>query len=160
MTTTTTTPSPIIEHRTEAIALVALTRVPEVNPKRVGIGDIDFFAFIPGEDPEDGFRFFGVVVQGMQKHGSTEAANLWAGKTAKALQFRDAFYAFPTIVLLCSIIDESVYYSWLMEPSVERGSPRLKKIRTPRFEAFDADALRNVVNSVSEWYKVAVEDAE
>jgi hypothetical protein len=158
--TTSSTPSPIIEHRTEAIALVALTRNPDVNPKRVDLGDIDFLTFIPGEDPDEGFRFFGVIVKGTQKLGSVEAANIWANKADKSLRSRDAFYIFPTMLLLCSVVDESAYFAWVMEPFIERKAPRLKKNRKLHFELLNADALAAVVETVREWYEAAMELAE
>ncbi len=149
----------MILHRSEALALVALTREIDVNPVRVDLGDIDFFAFLPGENPRDSFRFFGVIVKGTGKIGSVDAANSWGRSAEKSRRFSDTSYAFPTILLLCSMIDEIVYYSWVMEPNVgaDPNVPGLRKHRKLDFDVFDRHALARVVKGVQEWYDAAIE---
>jgi hypothetical protein len=147
----------VIGHRSEALAQVVLTRLPEVLPVRVDIGDIDFFAFLSSrENEEERFRFFAVIVKGAKQLGSVTAANN-LGKTLRA-NLTDKVYIFPTIVLACSMEDEKVFYAWHMEPFVENNVPKLSKHRNMEFAEFTVDALKDTVERVDEWYDSTIHE--
>lgn len=146
----------VIGHRSEALAQVVLTRLPEVFPVRVDIGDIDFFAFLDKDEGREMFRFFAVIVKGAPRVGTVQAAN----KLGKTLQDNLAgkVYIFPTLVLACSMDDEKVFSAWHMEPSIVNNEPKLTKRRTMDFTEFTVDVLRTTVNRVNDWYKCTIEE--
>lgn len=115
------------------------------------MGDIDFFAFLSdGPEEPEGFRFFAVIVKGSAAVGSVKAANA-LGRSLRD-RLTGTVYVFPTIVLVCSMEDEKVYYAWQTEPHVDQGEPKLTKHRSLDFAEFTVEALRDTVNRVNQWY--------
>ena len=64
----------MITHRAEALAIVALTRSPRVEPIRFDFGTLDFLAYIQ-ETRGGRYCFFGVDVKAVIELGSVDAAN-------------------------------------------------------------------------------------
>src|SRR5262245_20506108 len=94
--------SVLINHRTEELAMVVLTRRSDVLPTRIDVGGLDLFAKILSaadsgkvEDPGIGF---GVVFAGTSKPLSTASeATAFANRKFKAVTLRQFTFFFPVI---------------------------------------------------------------
>lgn len=156
------TESALVDHRTEALAMVVLTRRPDVLPTRIDVGGLDLFAKILSaadsgkvEDPGIGF---GVVFAGTSKPLSTESeATAFANRKFKATTLRQFTFFFPVISLFFSMHDDAAWYSWIAMPSLDKGEPRLHRPSPLKCHRFDHAALNDVVDTSRAWFDSLVE---
>lgn len=141
----------MVAHRAEALAIVALTRSPKVEPIRFDFGTLDFIAYIQ-ETRGGRYCFFGVDVKATIALGSVDAANKYGHTINKDGKLTAKTYFFPTIVLLFSMQDEMGYFAWHMEPKKSKDRVTLTQHSELEFEPFDASALVRVIALVSSWY--------
>lgn len=147
---------PMLRHRTEALALVTLTRVPEVIPTKVSFEHLDFLCVIKSDDDEEmkKVQLLGVNVKGTARLGSEERATSWGSKAMKLEGIGERVYYFPVIVLLFSMEDDKGYYAWQVEPATrDDDSPILHQNASFEFREFTVAALKTIIRKVRMWYK-------
>ena len=96
------------------------------------------------------------MVWGTEKElADDEEATKYLARRWKQLQ-KDAksrtFYYLPVIILLFSMVNDTGYYAWLFEPSVENGQPKLLQHTELWAEKFVKRKLDLVVERILSWY--------
>jgi hypothetical protein len=136
-----------IAERARALAIMHLTRRDDLvivdEKSQVLLMQI-------GRDPSLPRRF-GVLVQGAMSPVTPEQAN-------KVLRFsvqrfkRLGPFSCPVCLFFFTMRDNQGYSTWLLEPTVEQGHPRLVPREEPDCEILDNDTLGQIVAAVNAWY--------
>jgi hypothetical protein len=61
-------------------------------------------------------------------------------------------FPYPVCLFYFTMDDDQGYYSWVAEPAVEAGQPRLLMHAAPHCRKLDAAALDDIVQKVDHWY--------
>lgn len=140
-------------HRARILAMVQFTSRTDLQVSDIQEdGGLDLLVRIVSDGP--GYqKYLGVQLKGTNTSLSdAERATHYLGKT-KLVGKQSLKYSFPVIVLLFSMADDKGYFSWSIEPLVNRsGEPKLKLHEQLTFAAFDRLSLETIVNRVNEWH--------
>jgi hypothetical protein len=144
----------IVEHRTKALATVALTRRPDVVVLEIDKHDfLDLYVqILPDDEEEAGFIGMGVVLSGTTQNLDTaRAATAFARKKLEGKRPKALFY-FPVLFLVFSMQNDKGYYSWLIMPSVDAEGPKLHALDKAECRVFDEQSLDEIVSMTTKWY--------
>ncbi|HTE18300.1 MAG TPA: hypothetical protein VK689_07950 [Armatimonadota bacterium] len=140
------------------LAIVALTRVPEVTVTREERGyGVDLLVSLGGAN--SGGRVFGVEVKGVRRIADAVDRE-WRVRTQYRVQLErlagDA--PFPVGFLVFDMSDDAGYFGWFLEPVVplNDSAPQVRPVPDLRVEQLTPARLREVIASVSEWYDARV----
>jgi hypothetical protein len=134
-----------------ALATVILTRRGDLTvvetKKDTGL---DFHVYIEREDKP--MRLvFGVLLRGVPSPVTPDHANKVLGPTMGQFQGMRKF-TYPVCLLFFTLRDEQVYFSWLAEPVVRGGVPKLVHHREANCVPLTDGLLGQVVEGVVAWY--------
>lgn len=155
-------PSSFIEHRTRALATVALTRSQQVqllefqnSPDQDGI---DYFlqVFPEGQKHVPILRGIGVAIKGTAKPLDTreQATSFVQKEWWGAGLTPPPKFSFPVILLVFSMKNDKGYYAWFVKPDVEHG--RIGLVQHDRVECHELnkDSLDELVSDANKWYAI------
>lgn len=141
-----------VEERARALAYLFLTRRDDLTIAESARGTdrgLDYLVQIG--DGRGRLRRFGVVLR-----GSTRASD--AGEANKALRgemrvfHRAGAFPLPVWLLYFDVASGDGYCTWVAEPFVEDGLPRLRVHEEPACRPLTPQALDHTVDRVNEWY--------
>jgi hypothetical protein len=142
-------PTDLFAKRAEALAMVALTGLPNVS---VSVGDI-----LPGSETDmlvsiGAGRLFGVVVKA-RRTGPVAADGFLARDLQRGLKDSVRNATFPVGVIAVGS-DERIAFGWLASPLKEQGT-QLGDLVLPsniKVESATATRLKRAVREVKRWY--------
>jgi hypothetical protein len=140
-----------LAERVRALATVILTRRDDlaVTETKQGTG-LDFHVSIQREDNPMRLTF-GVLLRGVPGPLTGEQADKLLGPTMG--QFRGMRkFTYPVCLFLFALRDERAFFSWLAEPVVTDGAPKLVHHDKARCVELTDDLLGRVVDQVVAWY--------
>lgn len=134
-----------------ALATVILTRrgdLTVVETKRDT--GLDFHVYIEREDKP--MRLvFGVLLRGASSPATADAANNVLGPTMG--QFRGMRkFTYPICLFFFTAREEQAFFSWLAEPVMTGGSPKLIHHEKPDCVPLTDELLSQVVERIVQWY--------
>jgi hypothetical protein len=137
--------------RVRALATVILTRWGDLavaeTKKETGL---DFHVSIEREDKPMRLTF-GILLRGVPSPVSADGANKVLGPTMG--QFRGMRkFTYPVCLFFFTMRDEKAYFSWLAEPTVKDGVPKL--VHHDRADCVDLtnEFFERVIERVVDWY--------
>jgi hypothetical protein len=139
--------------RVRALATVVLTRRGDltVTETKQGTG-LDLHVTIDREDKPMRLAF-GVLLRGVTSPLSAGGANAALGPTMG--QFRGMRkFIYPVCLFFFTMRDERAYFSWLAEPVVTEGAPKLVHHDRADCVELTDELIGQVVERVVEWYDV------
>jgi hypothetical protein len=142
----------LIEERIRAVAIVYLTRRPEITiheeTKDIGI---DLLAFISPND-KVGVRQFGVKLIGIWEDVTVEQANLALRPTMHEMQGHGPF-PFPVLLFFFTMEKNRGWYTWVAQPLVSaQAAIELPIHHEADCHPLDDLALDEIVAHVNAWY--------
>jgi hypothetical protein len=141
----------LLAERVRALATVILTRrgdLTVVDTKRDT--GLDLHVSIEREDKPMRLTF-GVLLRGVPSPVTADQANRLLGPTMG--QFRGMRkFTYPVCLFLFTMRDEKAFFSWLAEPVVNDGSPKLVHHDKASCVPLTADLLGQVVEQIVAWY--------
>lgn len=137
--------------RVRALAAVVLTRRDDltVTETKQGTG-LDLHVYIDREDKPMRLAF-GVLLRGVPSPTTAENANKVLGPTMGQFQGMRKF-TYPVCLFLFNMRDEKAYFSWLAEPVLTGGAPKLAHHAKANCVELTDDLLGQVVERVVGWY--------
>ena len=139
-----------VAERARALAMVYLTRRDDLAVVKAGQGiGLEFIVYIRKEDGETSVRQFGVFLRGTK--GPVTEAHLDKLLSPRMNTLPKQF-PYPVCLFHFTMDDDQGYYTWVAEPAVEDGKPRLVLHNTPHTKKLDSPALDKIVESVDRWY--------
>lgn len=148
--------SDILAHRSESLALVALTRRKDVQPIRFDVGEVDFLVRLAGTTGErEQFRCLGIAVKGTENAvASTGKASVLANSMFRVRGANPSGFYFPVLALLFTMENDKGYYAWMMQPGIDEAQeePKLWKKSKLNCGLFTDDACDEIIESVRDWY--------
>jgi hypothetical protein len=140
-----------IADQVRALARIILTRRGDLTivetKKDTGL---DFHVFIEREDKP--MRLvFGVLLRGVPSPVTPDQASKVLGPTMGHFQGLRKF-TYPVCLFLFTIREEQAFFSWLAEPVVNDGSPKLVHHSKPNVVELTDQLLDDVVQQVVAWY--------
>jgi hypothetical protein len=144
--------SSFVARRTEALALILLASRPDLTvmnaPKNAGV---DLIVSIDRKKVHS-FNHFGVVLKGTAQ----EVPNPQGARRAlKSLVPRDLTHTSPSMpvcIFFFSMVADLGYYSWLREPVLSDGLPRLREHLTLACERLGQESLQAIVDDVNSYF--------
>jgi hypothetical protein len=137
--------------RLRAMATVVLTRRGDltVTDTKRDTG-LDFHVSIDREDKPMRLNF-GVLLRGVSSAATAEHANKILGPTMG--QFRGMRkFTYPVCLLFFTMRDERAFFSWLAEPVVTGGRPKLVHHDKADCVELTDELLGRIVDEIVEWY--------
>jgi hypothetical protein len=140
-----------VAEQVRALATIILTRRGDLTivetKKDTGL---DFHVTIEREDKP--MRLvFGVLLRGVPSPVTAGQANKVLGPTMG--QFRGMRkFTYPVCLFFFSIRDERAFFSWLAEPTVSHGTPKLVHHDKAHCVPLTDELLGNVVEQIIAWY--------
>ncbi len=143
-----------VEERVESLAIMHLTRRPDLRVVREFREDgrvVDLLVAVAGTD-RAGWKKFGVGLGGRKESFRSGEANTEMSHFLG--QFLDQYGepTFPYCLFYFTMDDGRGYVTWLAEPVVREGSPRLRFHRTADCAPLDRGAVDRIVGQVEAWY--------
>jgi hypothetical protein len=142
----------LIAERAHALAIIHLTRRPEVTVREVteDIG-IDLLAFIKPAGRR-GVRQFGIQIK-----GSWEAVTAARAKEILRPSMRktlgDGPFPFPVLLFLFTMEKDQGWYTWVADPVVSPdGGIELRVQKDASCQPLDEHAVDEIVSRVNGWY--------
>ncbi len=111
---------------------------------------LDFHVRIEQEDKPMRLTF-GVLLRGVPSPVSADQANKILRPTIGQFQGMRKF-TYPVCLFFFTMRDERAYFSWLAEPVVNGGSPKLVHHQTTNCVPLTDELLGRVVEQVVAWY--------
>jgi hypothetical protein len=140
-----------MSERVRALATVVLTRRGDLEifetKKDTGL---DFHVYIEREEKPMRLMF-GVLLRGVPSSFSAENANKILGPTLGQFQGMRKF-TYPVCLLLFTVREEQPFFSWLAEPMVNDGVPRLVHHSAANCFELTNEKLDQVVETMVGWY--------
>ncbi len=141
----------LLADQVRALATVLLTRRGDLKivetKKDTGL---DFHVYIEREDKP--MRLvYGVLLRGVPSPTTPDQANKLLGPTLGQFQGMRKF-TYPVCLLFFTLRDEQAYFSWLAEPVVRGGTPKLVHQQKANCIPFSDDLLSQVVEQIVTWY--------
>jgi hypothetical protein len=141
----------LLAEQVRALATIILTRRGDltVRETRRDTG-LDFHVHIDREDKP--MRLvFGVLLRGVPSPVTAGQANKVLGPTMG--QFRGMRkFTYPVCLFLFTLREEQAFFSWLAEPVVTGGAPKLLHREKAACVALTDEQLSRVVEEVVAWY--------
>jgi hypothetical protein len=149
-----------IGERMESLAIVYLTRRPDLTVRReTREGDRVVDLMVEIVDPErPGWKKFGVHLQGTKTPVTVDQANKAA--TLDLRRFRST-YGEPTLpycLFYFTIDDGQAYVTWIAEPVIRGGRPKLQYHKVADCTQLDREALDRIVERINAWYDAYYSD--
>jgi hypothetical protein len=141
----------LLEERVRALATIVLTRRGDLtltDTKRDT--GLDLHVSIEREDKPMRL-IFGVLLRGIPAPVSVDQANQVLGPTMGQFQGMRKF-TYPVCLFLFTMRDEQAIFSWLAEPIVTSGAPKLVHHDRAHCIALNDALLDQVVEQVVAWY--------
>ena|ERR1019366_7057098 len=141
-----------VEERARAMAIVHLTRRDDliVSKAAQGVG-LEFIVTIHKENGEPSVRQFGVFLRGT-KSRMTETHLDETLRPAIQSFFRMGQFPYPVCLFHFSMDDDQGYFTWVAEPAIIDGGPKLLMHETSHCRKLDKAALDEIVEKVDGWY--------
>jgi hypothetical protein len=137
--------------RVRALATVILTRRGDLTifdtKKDTGL---DFHIGIEREDKPMRLTF-GVLLRGVSSPVTAEGANKVLGPTMGQFQGMRKF-TYPVCLFFFTMREEQAFFSWLAEPVVSDGTPKLRHHHTANCITLTDELLGYVVEQIVTWY--------
>jgi hypothetical protein len=141
-----------ITERSRNLALMHLTRRDDLRIKEADRdAGLTFLVSITGDKGEPSFRQFGVFVRGALRPTTEEHLNKTLRRTLQSLAQLGEF-PYPVCLLYFTMHDDQGYYTWVAEPAVVDGEPRLLVHAEAHCRKMDRQALDEMVDQVDRWY--------
>ncbi|MGP0067002.1 MAG: hypothetical protein ACLQGP_25845 [Isosphaeraceae bacterium] len=142
----------MIGERVRAMAIVYLTRRPEITiheeTKEIGI---DLLAFITPEH-KAGVRQFGVELKGIWEDVNAEQANRTIRPKMREMQ-RQGPFPFPVLLFFFTMEKNRRWYTWVAEPLLSpQDGVELPIRREADCRPLDNKAVDEIVTRVNAWY--------
>jgi len=140
-----------LAERLRALATVILTRWGDlsiVETKRDT--GLDFHVSIDREDKSMRLTF-GVLLRGMPSSVTVEQANQVLGPTIGQFQGMRKF-TYPVCLFVFTMRDEQAFFSWLAEPVVTGGAPKLVHHDKAHCVPLTDELLEQVIEQIVAWY--------
>jgi hypothetical protein len=141
----------LLAERVRALAVVVLTRRSDltiVDTKRET--GLDFHVSIEREDKPMRLTF-GVLLRGLPSSTTADQANAILGPTmGHFLGMRK--FTYPVCLLLFTMREEQAFFSWLAEPTVTDGTPKLIHHEHAKCITVTDDLLNQVIDTIVTWY--------
>lgn len=142
-------------HRTESLAVVALTRRKDVIPLRFDVQELDFIFRIKPRDGEvDEFRIFGVSVKGTEEPLSSNSKATVVANAMFRGRKKGVYYFFPVISLLFSMDDDKGFIGWMMQPGIDevKEEPKLWMKDKILCRLFSDEVYDEMIGLIESWY--------
>jgi hypothetical protein len=143
----------LIRERALALATIILTRRSDLTivdtKKDTGL---DFHVSIEREDKPMRLSF-GILLRGVSTPVTAEHANRVLGPTIGQFQGIRKF-TYPVCLFLFTMRDERGFFSWLAEPVVTGGAPKLVHHDKVSCVELTDELLNEVVDQIVAWYDV------
>ncbi len=141
----------LIGERARALATIILTRRSDLTivdtKKDTGL---DFHVYIDREDKPMRLTF-GILLRGVSSPVTAEHAKKILGPTLGQFQGMRKF-TYPVCLFLFTMRDEDGYFSWLAEPVVTGGAPKLVHHDKVDCVELSDELLSQVVDQIVAWY--------
>jgi hypothetical protein len=140
-----------IADRVRALATVVLTRRPDLTiAETKQTTGLDFHVYIDREDKPMRLAL-GVLLRGAAAPLTADNANKVLAPTLGQFQGMRKF-TYPVCLFFFTMRDERAYFSWLAEPVLSDGSPKLMHYNKAKCAELTDDLLDQVVERVVNWY--------
>lgn len=140
-----------LRERVRALATIVLTRRGDLDvvETKEDTG-LDFHVYIDREDKPMRLMF-GVLLRGVPSSVTIDHANKVLGPTMGQFQGMRKF-TYPVCLFFFTMREEQAFFSWLAEPVVNGGVPKLVHRDEARCVALTNERLDQVVNAIVAWY--------
>jgi hypothetical protein len=140
-----------VADRVRALATVILTRRDDLTiaETKQGTG-LDFHVYIDREDKPMRLAF-GVLLRGVAAPMTAENANKVLGPTIGQFQGMRKF-TYPVCLFFFTMRDERAYFSWLAEPILTDGAPKLIHYSKANCVDLTNELLGDIVERIVGWY--------
>jgi hypothetical protein len=142
----------LVEKRARALAIVLLTRRPDLLIEEVkdDIG-LDYVVRFRTEG-KDGLREFGVELRGVSAGVTKEIADKLLKPSLQQMK-RYGPFARPVCLFLFTMEDDGAWYTWVAEPiEAANGKPLLRSRDDADCRPLDKRAVKEIVERVDRWY--------
>lgn len=148
-----------LAERAEHLAIVALTRLPNVSVSRQEQDDgIDLLVTI--SPATSGGRLFGVEVKGVKELRDAVDREYCVRKDYyKQLQRLAGDASIPVGLLIFEMLDDKGFFGWFLEPFVpaNEGTPEVRLAEDLRVEELTTSKLEEIIRCVNDWYDAQAE---
>jgi hypothetical protein len=137
--------------RLRALATIVLTRRDDltvVETKKAT--DLELHVYIDREDKSMRLMF-GVVLRGVPSPVSVDHANKILGPTMGQFQ-RMRKFTYPVCLFFFTMREEQAFFSWLAEPVVNGGVPKVVHHAKANCVELTHERLDRVVDAIVSWY--------
>ena len=141
----------LLAERLRALATVILTRRGDLTvvESKQDTG-LDFHVYVDREDKPMRLTF-GVLLRGLPSAVTIEQANTLLGPTLGQFQGMRKF-TYPVCLFFLTMREEQAYFSWLAEPVVNDGAPKLIHHTKVKSVELTDGLLGHVVEQIVAWY--------
>jgi len=140
----------ILGERVRALATIVLTRRGDLSvvetKKDIGL---DFHVYIDREDKPMRLMF-GVLLRGVPAPVTIEQANKVLGPTLGQFQGMRKF-TYPVCLFIFTMREEQAFFSWLAEPVVNGGVPKLVHHNKANCVELTNECLDQLVETIVSW---------
>lgn len=143
-----------IAERLESLAIMHLTRRRDLivrRETREGDRVVDLMVEIVGSEGS-GWKKFGVHLQGTKTPVTVEHANKVLGLSLRRFLNHYGEPTLPFCLFYFSMDDGQGYATWIAEPVIKEGRPKLQYHKVANCFVLDRQALDRVVECVNAWY--------
>lgn len=137
--------------RVRALATVVLTRFEGLTifETKAETG-LDFHVTI-GREEKPMRLVFGVLLRGISSPATSEQANKVLGPTMGQFQGMRKF-TYPVCLFVFTTREEKAFFSWLAEPVIHDGGPKLVHRSTPNCVELTDEWMEHVLEQIVSWY--------
>jgi hypothetical protein len=137
--------------RVRALATVILTRRDDLTiaETKQSTG-LDLHVYIDREEKPMRLAF-GVLLRGVASPMTPANANKVLGPTMGQFQGMRKF-TYPVCLFFFTMRDEKAYFSWLAEPMLTAGAPKLIHLTKPNCVELTDEMLGEVIEKIVAWY--------
>ena len=149
-----------IGERTESLAIMHLTRRQDLNIRReIRDGDrvVDLMVEI-GDSQRPGWKKFGVELKGVKAPVTIAQANKLLATSLRRFFKDHGDPTLPVCLFIFSMDDGQGYVTWIAEPVIREGRPKLQYHTAADCTLLDRRALDRIVERVNAWYDVYYND--
>ena len=147
-----TTQAWFVAERARAMAIVHLTRRDDLVVSKAGQGvGLEFIVTIQNKTGEPSVRQFGVFLRG-SKNAVTEASLDESLRPEMQSFFRMGQFPYPVCLFHFSMDGDQGYFTWVAEPAILDGGPRLLMHDASHCRKLGKATLDEIVEKVDGWY--------
>jgi hypothetical protein len=142
-----------VAERTRALATMYLTRRDDIVIKDARDAEVglEYLIYIVKETEVPAVRQFGVALRGTPSPATEGQLDKVLRPTVRGLH-RVGLVPYPVCLFHFTMEDNQGYYTWVAEPAVIDGAPKLLTHSEPHCRKLDREALDGIVNQVDRWY--------